>query len=300
MCGMWRVAYGVWRMQEDDVDTSMFEHAGDRLTARARQERDRTAAVSAAKKWTGATGRCSYCSDSSEFRKHLVIALGEKVCLMLPCEPLVEGHCLIVPMAHVASLTVADEEVWEEVVRFQRSLRRMFAGQQEPQRCLFLETVMGLSRQPHAVLECIPVPPEVEEDCPLYFKKELNDADEEWATHRKLISTTEKGLRRSVPPNFAYFYVEWEVGGYAHIIEDEDIFPRAFGLDTVSGMLGLDPQRFNRKDGRDKRGGRGTGGEGGGSQGARQFGREKQAVLSFLKDWEPHDWTAGLEGGEYE
>jgi len=51
---------------------------------------------------------------------------------------------------------------------------------------------------------------------------------ETWSTHPKIIQTTpQRGLRRAVPPNFPYFYVQWESTmcphghGYVHVIEDE-------------------------------------------------------------------------------
>ena len=58
--------------------------------------------------------------------KHLVIALGEYVVLLLqPHSPLSDGHCTLQPVEHVASLSEASEEVAEEVRNFKKCLIRM-------------------------------------------------------------------------------------------------------------------------------------------------------------------------------
>ena len=44
------------------------------------------------------------------------------------------------------------------------------------------------------------------------------------------MDTTGKGLRRSIPGRFPFFHVEFGLDkGMAHVIEDEDLFPRYFG-----------------------------------------------------------------------
>ena len=46
----------------------------------------------------------------------------------------------------------------------------------------------------HATVECIPVPPKVASKAPLYFKKSIDDAEDEWAQHhaKRWIDTTAK------------------------------------------------------------------------------------------------------------
>lgn len=116
-------------------------------------------------------------------------------------------------------------------------------------------------------------------DAPLFFRKAILDS-EQWTTNKTLIDTAGRGLRRSVPKGFAYFHVAWAGGGFVHPIEDEASFPREFGVDTAAGMLGHPPAAFGRRE-----------------QGRPQFEAERLAVLAFLKDWGPFDWTQGLEGG---
>ncbi|XP_058145421.1 CWF19-like protein 2 isoform X2 [Dasypus novemcinctus] len=60
--------------------------------------------------------KCLYCFDSSQFPKHLIVAIGVKVYLCLPnFQSLTEGHCLIVPLQHHRAATLLDEDIWEEI-----------------------------------------------------------------------------------------------------------------------------------------------------------------------------------------
>ena len=73
------------------------------------------------------------------------------------------------------------------------------------------------------------------------------DSDEQWSQHKKIIETTKRGLRRCVPKGFAYFHVRWSDGqGFAHIIENRAKFGKTFGLDVITGMLGLDVMNRRR------------------------------------------------------
>ena len=63
--------------------------------------------------------------------------------------------------------------------------------------------------------------------------------------------------------------------GYAQIIESSD-FPRDFGLDTLAGMMEVDPIRFHRKAKFPK-------------------GLEAKLVAEFSAKWKSVDWTQRLE-----
>lgn len=113
-------------------------------------------------------------------------------------------------------------------------------------------------------------------DCNRYFKTALTDHAEEWGTHTKLMSTRDKGLRRTIPKKFPYFYVEWELNrGYAQIIESSS-FPKDLAQDTLAGMLGMDPIRFRRKQ-------------------KQSPDEERKIVLDFVAKFKPFDWTVGLD-----
>ena len=71
--------------------------------------------------------RDKYNIRSASFRNDLMVSMGDHAYLMLvpPEESLCWGHCLIVPIESVNSMTQCDERVWEEVRGFQKSLERM-------------------------------------------------------------------------------------------------------------------------------------------------------------------------------
>ena len=107
-----------------------------------------------------------------------------------------------------------------------------------------------------------------------FFKSAMTEEAEEWGTHNKILSTRGKGLRRTIPKGFSYFNIEWGDGGFAQIIETQS-FPKDFSLDTIAGMMDLDPMKFNRK------------------KKAPDYDRD--AVMKFLEGWKQFDWTNSLD-----
>ena len=231
--------------------------------------------------------------ESPSFDKKYLIALGDKVSLIL-CPSryaLVEGHCYIVPLSYSESFVNLDEEVWYEIKRFQASLSQMFAKNKKG--CIFLETASRTSKSGGGTglqckMEVVPVPMRVEEDAPFYFKSSLGEIAQEWGTHQKpIVMNSQKTLRNAVPKGFPYFYCGWNGGGYVQLIEGEDDGLggsgesgrnkyRDFGLDTVAGMMGLDPYKMRKK-------------AGWGSD-------EKSAIVQFCERWKEVDWTVELDG----
>ncbi|KAF7130768.1 hypothetical protein RHSIM_Rhsim10G0205200 [Rhododendron simsii] len=72
------------------------------------------------------------------------------------------------------------------------------------------------------------------------FSSGIDEAEDEWSQHnsKKLIDTSVKGLRGSIPKDFPYFHVEFELNkGFVHVIEDEQQFKANFGLNVIRGML---------------------------------------------------------------
>ncbi|XP_031494432.1 uncharacterized protein LOC116260324 [Nymphaea colorata] len=225
--------------------------------------------------------RCQFCFENPSRPRHLAISIGNLSYLMLPpWKPLVEGHCCILPMQHESSTRNVDDDVWNELRNFKKCLLRMFAEQEKD--VIFLETAMELSRQRrHCLVECIPLPHEIAKEAPLYFKKAIDEAEDEWSQHdaKKLIDTSLKGgLRNSIPKNFPYFHVEFGLHkGFVHVIDDETNFKSGLGLDVIRGMLELPEEDMHRR---------------------RQYGSletQKNDVLRFSRDWARFDWTRELD-----
>ncbi|CAN1841169.1 CWF19-like protein 2 [Linum perenne] len=223
--------------------------------------------------------RCMFCFENPNRPKHLVLSIANFTYLMLPQrKPVVPGHCCILPLQHESSTRIVDDNVWEEIRNFKKCLIMMFAKQDKE--VVFLETVMGLAQQRrHCLVECIPLPQGVAKEAPLYFKKAIDEAEDEWSQHnaKKLIDTSVKGLRGSIPKDFPYFHVEFGLNkGFVHVIDDESQFNGSLGLNVIRGMMQLPDEDMYRRRRQDSVEG------------------QKLAVAEFVRDWQPFDWTKQL------
>lgn len=254
------------------LDDMFVSKAAEKEHPGKKEESQRRRAIAEHQVLAAQMAKCLYCLDSSHFPKHLIVAIGVKVYLCLPnSRSLTEGHCLIVPLQHHQAATVLDEDIWEEIQMFRKSLVKMFEDKEL--KCIFLETSMGLKKQYHMVYECIPLPKEVGDMAPIYFKKAIMESDEEWSMNKKLIDLSSKDIRKSVPRGLPYFAVDFGLqGGFAHIIEDQYKFPHYFGKEVIGGMLDLEP-RLWRKGIRES------------------FEDQRKKVLQFAQWWKPYDVT---------
>lgn len=263
----------------------------ERATEKA-QQRDQHRLMNEKLQEDKVTSKCSWWLESSSFRKHRLLALGNYVSLVMapPNASLIPGnHFYIVPLKHAPSFVqvMADEDmgIWKEVQRFQTSLQNLYARQGKS--VILLETVLEHSKGLwQTKLEVIPVPFGTLQDAPMYFQSAMREQTEEWGTHNKLLKvSTQKPLSSVIPKGFPYFFVEWgniatspTATGYAQIIESES-FRHDFGLDTVAGMLELDPVRLQRKQ-------------------SYSHEEERQQIADFLKLWEKVDWTKELDAAD--
>ncbi|XP_043716299.1 CWF19-like protein 2 isoform X2 [Telopea speciosissima] len=223
--------------------------------------------------------RCQFCFENPTRPKHLIVSIANFTYLMLPpWQTVVQGHCCILPMLHESATRNVDNNVWEEIRNFKKCLIMMFAKQEKD--VVFLETVMGLAQQRrHCMVECIPLPQDIARQAPLYFKKAIDEAEDEWSQHnaKKLIDTSEKGLRASIPKDFPYFHVEFGLNkGFVHVIDDEKEFKSSLGLNVIRGMLHLPEEDMYRR------------------RKYESVETQKQAVVSFAREWGPFDWTKQL------
>ena len=260
--------------EEDYVDVKIFQKqnltkvaGAQRETSRQLAKHDRQSAIAA---------KCWWWMESPTFRKHMLFALGNYVSLvMVPSHlSLFPGNCFyLVPLQHADSLVRCDDNTWNEIQKFQTSLRALFG--KEDKDVIFTETVLGTKGFWQTRFTAIPIPRK-QNDAPMYFKQAMLEQAQDWGTHNKVMATREKGFRRTIPANFNYFHVEWDTkDGFAQIIESHD-FPADFGIDTLAGMLQMDSVRFRRTQ-------------------RQSLEEEKKMVLNFLEKWKTVDWTLELE-----
>ncbi|XP_057604598.1 CWF19-like protein 2 [Hippopotamus amphibius kiboko] len=254
------------------LDDMFVSKAAERESFGEEEKNQRNKAIAEHRSLAAQMEKCLYCFDSSQFPKHLIVAIGVKVYLCLPnLRSLTEGHCLIVPLQHHRAATLLDEDIWEEIQMFRKSLVKMF--EDKGLDCIFLETNMNMKKQYHMVYECIPLPKEVGDMAPIYFKKAIMESDEEWSMNKKLIDLSSKDIRKSVPRGLPYFSVNFGLhGGFAHVIENQHKFPHYFGKEIIGGMLDIEPRLWKK--------------------GIREsFEDQRKKALQFAQWWKPFDFT---------
>ncbi|KAL1879671.1 hypothetical protein VTK73DRAFT_6846 [Phialemonium thermophilum] len=217
-----------------------------------------------------------------------VIALATRVFLTLPPEPELtgaEGGAVIVPINHRTNLLECDDDEWEEIRNFMKSLTRMYHDQ--GREVLFYENAAAPHRRLHAALVAVPIPYDLGDTAPAFFKEAILSSDEEWSQHKKIIDTgklAREGLgklafRRSIAKEMPYFHVWFTLdGGLGHIVEDSERWPKGdlFAREVIGGMVDSEPDVIKRQ-------GRWT--------------RSDERVEGFRKRWRKFDWTRILTEG---
>lgn len=234
-------------------------------------------AVSDSRWMAKALENCRWCLGGRQLQKHLIAALGDQVYLCVPPHrSMVEGHCFLVPSQHVSCSTQLDENVWEEMQRFRKAVVSMFLGRGLD--VVFFETAVHLSKMPHMVLECVPVPKETGDMAPIYFKKAIMECETEWSMNKKLVDLDgNKNVRRAIPRGLPYFWVGFgNDDKFAHIIEDEKHFPKNFAQEIVGGMLDIDHMLWRKPK-------------------MENFDAQRQKVMQLVQWWKPHDFTRGTK-----
>lgn len=266
-------AFGA-RQGLEDMDEVFMEEASKKTSEAKIELKERSQAIAEHRKISAAMDRCQFCFE--KVQKHLIIAIGLKVYLCLPNHrSMTEGHCLIVPMQHLMQSTGIDEDVFEEIQVFRRALTKMY--QMHDLDCVFMETCKDLHRHPHLVIECVPLPKELGDMAPIYFKKAIQESESEWSHNKKVVDLSKKNIRNAVPKGFPYFAVNFGLqGGFAHVIEEERSFPYYFGREILGGMLDLEPALWRKPH-------------------KESFEEQRRKVLAFAEWWKPVDWTQKLK-----
>ncbi|GAP91786.1 putative cell cycle control protein [Rosellinia necatrix] len=215
-----------------------------------------------------------------------VISLGTRVYLTLPTEPeLSDGGAVIVPIQHRTNLLECDDDEWEEIRNFMKCLTRLYHDQ--GREVVFYENAAAPQRHMHAAMQAVPIPYELGDTAPAFFKEAMLSADEEWSQHKKIIDTGARArdglgklaFRRSIAKEMPYFHAWFTLdGGLGHVVEDSNRWPRGdlFAREILGGMVDAEPDvikrqgRWHRSDGR---------------------------VDGFKKRWRKFDWTRVLTDG---
>ncbi|KAK7419673.1 Pre-mRNA-splicing factor cwf19 [Neonectria magnoliae] len=212
-----------------------------------------------------------------------VVALGTRVFLTLATEPEVSpGGAVIAPVAHRRNLLECDDDEWEELRNFMKSLTRMYHDQ--GREVVFYENAAAPHRHPHAAMVAAPIPYADGATAPAYFREAFLSADEEWAQHAKVVDTAARArdgmgraaFRRSIAKEAPYFHAWFTLdGGLGHIVEDAGKWPRGdlFAREVLGGIVGAEPHVV-KKQGRWTRG--------------------DTRVEAFKRGWRKFDWTRML------
>ncbi|KAI0489963.1 hypothetical protein F4859DRAFT_174157 [Xylaria cf. heliscus] len=215
-----------------------------------------------------------------------VISLGTRVYLTLPTEPeLSEGGAVIVPIQHRTNLLECDDDEWEEIRNFMKCLTRLYHDQ--GREVVFYENAAAPQRHMHAAMQAVPIPYELGDTAPAFFKEAMLSTDEEWSQHKKIIDTgarARNGLgklafRRSIAKEMPYFHAWFTLdGGLGHVVEDSNRWPRGdlFAREILGGMVDAEPDVI-KKQGR--------------------WHRSDSRVEGFKKRWRKFDWTRVLSDG---
>ncbi|CAG8455270.1 3120_t:CDS:2 [Funneliformis caledonium] len=219
---------------------------------------------------------CIYCLKDNSKPQVAMVSLGYRAYLALPnVVEMTQGHCLIVPVQHVTSTLECDDDVWDEIRNFMKCLIQMFAD--EGRGIIFMETVINMKWNNHTVIECVPMPWDLAQDAPAYFKEGILESSGEWSQNRKLIDTSKATFRRSMVKELPYFHVWFGLDkGYGHVIEKEKSFPFWFGKEILAGICDLPPnlwrkpKKLHPRDNPDR-------------------------IQEFMKKWKTWDWTKMLQ-----
>lgn len=257
----------------------------------------RNTAISDYRKTKHILDTCPLChhEDTSTPPQAPLVSLATRVYLTLPTSPEITPYGLcasIVPIQHRTSLLDCDDDEWEEIRNFMKSLSRFYFSHKPSYTIIFYENAAHDGRKRHASLEAVPLPLDLGDTAPAFFREAIMAADEEWTQHKKLIDTlakaTRDGLgklafRRSMVSELPYFHVWFTLdGGYGHVVEDARRWPKGdlFAREVIGGMLDVGAEVVKRQ-GRWRKG----------------DAEMEKRVQKFRREWAQWDWTTALMEG---
>ncbi|PVH72956.1 hypothetical protein DL98DRAFT_520237 [Cadophora sp. DSE1049] len=273
---------------DDDLD--YMDDNANKLAKRVQKSEInlKNAAVGEFQKMNKILDSCQLCHHEDRYQPPIapLISLGTRVYLTLPTEPeLSEGGAVIVPIQHRTNLLECDDDEWEEIRNFMKSLTRMYHDQGRD--VVFYENAATPHRKMHATMQVVPLPYSLGETAPAFFKEAILSSDEEWTQHKKLIDTAARArdglgkstFRRSIAKEMPYFHAWFNLdGGLGHIVEDTNRWPKGdlFAREILGGMLDIEPDVIKRQG---------------------RWNRVDKRLDGFRARWRKFDWTRVLTDG---
>lgn len=222
----------------DDLEDIFADKVRRNISEADAEKREMQQAIREHERLTATLENCDRCFDSAKLDKQLLVSMGDKIYMSLPWYVgFQSGHCVLTTMQHVSACTMLDEDAWEELSNFRKAVTRMFAAQRKD--VIFYEIANKLHRRPHLSVHCIPIPESMGEMAPFYFKKAIEESEQEWCINKQLVSLRQKSLRAAIPKGLPYFWVNFGMdSGFAHVIEDQDRFPASFAQVRLNYRMG--------------------------------------------------------------
>ncbi|KAI0803943.1 hypothetical protein GGR55DRAFT_660343 [Xylaria sp. FL0064] len=285
-----RLAERIAKDGKFDDDLEYMDENAEKLARRVQKSELnlRNAAVNDFQKINKILDNCQLCHHEDRNLPPVapVVSLGTRVYLTLPTEPeLSEGGAVIVPIQHRTNLLECDDDEWEEIRNFMKCLTRLYHDQ--GREVVFYENAAAPQRHMHAAMQAVPIPYELGDTAPAFFKEAMLSADEEWSQHKKIIDTGARArdglgklaFRRSIAKEMPYFHAWFTLdGGLGHVVEDSNRWPRGdlFAREVLGGMIDAEPDVI-KKQGR--------------------WHRSDSRVDGFKRRWKKFDWTRVLSDG---
>ncbi|KAK1915540.1 hypothetical protein P3342_003350 [Pyrenophora teres f. teres] len=167
-----------------------------------------------------------------------------------------------------------------------KSLTRMYHDQGRD--VIFYENAAFPGRKGHAAMNVVPIPFELGDTAPAFFKEAILESAGDWTQHKPIIDTAKasrnglgkQAFRRSLAKEMPYFHVWFELdGGLGHVVEDERAWPRGdlFAREVLGGMLDVGVEVVKRQG---------------------RWNKGDRRVEGWRKGWRKFDWTRVLTEGQ--
>ncbi|KAG5679049.1 hypothetical protein PVAND_008646 [Polypedilum vanderplanki] len=162
---------------------------------------------------------CWFCLQSKDIEKHLIISIGEKFYLALAKNPVSNYHVLIIPVSHIQAVSHIDEDLFNELKMFKKSIEKFF---DTLDMCtVFFERNYVTS---HSIVNAIGIPRKIEWQMSETLKDKAMEYNLEFESIPKVSTPSDL-------PRGPYFVIEWN--DQTHITRSMKGFPINFGRDLV-------------------------------------------------------------------